>query len=650
MKKFYFKILIWLLLLMVLIEGLFIPQKTEAVIPVVDSANLTAKWVDIFEKIARWIKEDLMASLRDVVAKRLIDYIVDQTIVWIQGGGKPKFVTDWNGFLKDASNIAFDQVIRDVGLAWLCSPFKLQVKISLLPVQRFQQRIECTLDKVVSNIEDFYNDFKKGGWIAYNEMWLPQNNYYGEILLIHDEMLARADARKEAAQNEALAGKGFLSVKKCQGGQTQEQFCNSACMTGQGSVSDFQQCFQDCMNVSMTEAELCDVSGGKMTTQTPGDIVGAAAAEAITSDSKWAANIRSWVSALINAAINRLTQEGLALMQPSKASGYDSYYPPEYKKFNNYSKQEQIDKINKFINEWQYLYNAKNQSLSYAEQIKATFLEINNHNCQPPVSDSKIQTIQADIDKLTNKTADLKSKIDEGNNLIKQITNASTQEEEMAANQAFLDFINKYNTPELQEQITIGSGSAREAADQELATKKTEFSNAFNRLNNCLVSQNNEYYISYIISQYNNLLGKTQSVLDIKQQSLVAVQETIVVFQKLKSNNCYPSVLDSDITDLQDKEQSLKNKITALQILINDINSNLSEAQNIYNAGNYEDSDVIHLKQSYLDLYNNHQSNIVSIASGNAERLAAEELQNKQTELSDAQNRLNNCLAGQQTQ
>ena len=437
--------------------------------------------------------------IRDVVAKIILDWITDETVKWVQGGGEPQFVTNWNRFLRDAFNVGVGEVIRETNLAFLCSPFKLQVQLSLLSTgKRFQQRIECTFDKIVSNIEDFYQDFSKGGWIAYNEMWMPQNNYYGTMLMIHDEMLARAAARKEAAQNEALAGKGFLSVKKCQGGQNQESFCDAQCAHLEDAAKT--ECFNSCMEVPMTDAELCEASGGKMKIQTPGYIVGAAVAKAVTSDSEWAANIKSWVAAIINAVINRLIKEGLALMK-----GSDEPQSPGYGDFNPYG----------------------------------------------------------DYDPNKNNKKD---------------------------------------------------------------------------------------YISYIISQYNILLEKTQSVLDTKQQSLAAVQATIVIFQKLKSNNCSSPVSDSDITNLQNEEQKLKNEIADLQILIDDININLSEAQNIYNAGNYKDEDVVQLEESYQKLYNRHQSNLENISSGNAERLAAEELQKKQAELSRAQNKLNTCLANQQTQ
>jgi len=432
---------------------LIFPKKTEAGIPVFDSANLGGKLTDISEKIARWVKEDLVKSLRDVIAKRIIDYIVDQTIVWIQGGGQPKFVTDWDGFLKDAANIAFDQVIKDVGLAQLCSPFKLQVQISLLPVQQFQQRIDCTLDDVVKNIEDFYNDFEKGGWIAYNETWQPQGNYYGEMLMIHDEMITRGALAKEAAEKEALAGKGFLSVKKCL-----EQDEEGTCI--------------------------------KEEIVTPGDTVGVAVASAITSDTQWAANIQSWTAALINAVINRVIKEGVGVMKGSEESSGSSYYPSEYQSVADLEieseKQQQINEVKKFVNEWQYLYNAKSKSLSYSEQLKVILVKIKKLNCQPAVSDSEIQAVQADIDRLKTETTELKNKIDGGNNLITKITNANTIRERTIAQQDFLAFVDKYNTLEIQTQII--TGDARKAADQELATKTSDLSIAQGRLATCSIS------------------------------------------------------------------------------------------------------------------------------------------------------------------
>ena len=136
--------------------------------------------------------------MRDIIAKRIMDYIVDQTVQWIQGGGEPKFVTNWDSFMKDAGDIAFDSVIREIGAAGLCSPFGLQVKLALLPVQKFSTQISCTLDNVVKNINIFYVDFSVGGWDGYLLSLEPQNNFYGAMLLANDKLVTEIKkARKK---------------------------------------------------------------------------------------------------------------------------------------------------------------------------------------------------------------------------------------------------------------------------------------------------------------------------------------------------------------------------------------------------------------------------------------------------------------------
>jgi hypothetical protein len=401
---------------------------------------------------------------------------VDQTVVWIQGGGQPKFVTDWGGFLKDVGNIAFDQVIKDVGLAWLCSPFKLQVQLSLLPVPIFSQRLDCTLDMVVKNIEDFYRNFENGGWIAYNEAWQPQNNYYGQMIMIHDEMLTRAAAQTEAAKSEAQAGGGFLSPKRCKAGGSSTGERAQMEIDAPGSTKSF---------VKDSQGNYC--TPDQMEIITPGSTVGAAVASAITSDTQWAANIQSWTAALINAVINRVITEGVGLMKGSGESGGSSYYPPEYQSSADLEierqKQQQITDVKKFINEWQYLFDAKTKSLSYVEQSKVVLASIESRNCQPSVSDSEIQAVQTDIDRLKTETTDLKKKIDEGNNLITEITNGNTIEERTIAQQKYFALGDKYNTIEFQEQVI--TGSARDAADQEAQNKQTELSNSQARLATC---------------------------------------------------------------------------------------------------------------------------------------------------------------------
>ena len=468
MKFFWRKTIIFLIFFAVIFNvnshfGLNMAEAAALPVICLNCSQVVVQAAWKISDIGRWLKEDLMKSLRDVIAKRIIDYIVDQTVQWIQGGGKPQFVTDWKGFLKKAGDIAFDQVIKDVGLARLCEPFSLQVRISLLPVQGFSTRISCTLDSVVKNIEDFYKNFENGGWIAYNEAWQPQNNYFGQMLMIHDQILTETSKEVTAQANDALAGKGFLSVKKCIAWQTPLDP-----QTGQPSGE------RKCVREEIV---------------TPGDTVGVAVGNAITSDTQWAANIQSWTSALVNALINRLITEGVGLMGGSGTGGGSSYYPPEYQdvRIEEQKQQDQqmIAEVQKFTKEWQYLYDAKSKSLSYSQQELVILNNLRSRNCQPPVSDAEIQNTQADINRLQTEVNALKAKIDEANKLIAQIKDVGTSTRERAlAQQAYNAFINKYNTSEVQEQII--SGSARNEAVAETEAKRNELQDAQGRMNMCL--------------------------------------------------------------------------------------------------------------------------------------------------------------------
>ncbi|MEK9154475.1 MAG: hypothetical protein AAB596_00140 [Patescibacteria group bacterium] len=482
------KILVSILLIVIFSSGLILPKRAEA-IAVIDIVHIGKTVYQTMREEIMWLEEKTGLSLRDIIAKRIIDHIVDQTTEWIQGGGKPRFVTDWNGFMKDAGQAAIGDVILQTDAAFLCSPFKLQVKLSLLPVKKFGQRVECTLDDIVENIEDFYENFENGGWLAYNEAWQPQNNYFGTMLIIHDEMLSKEWAASEAARNEALAGKGFLSVKRCLEYEPNKQL---------------DALIQSCTNTGATGAALsnCIDSAKKSAPPskclkeeiiTPGDTVGAAVADAVTSDTKWAANIHSWTSALVNAVINRVIKEGVGLVKggSSAGGGGSSYRPPEYQTVVDAEiasqKRQMTKQVQAIINEWQYILNAKRNSLSSAEQLLVIYQGINARNCIPLVSSSEIQAVQDAINILKPVIIALENKIKEANNVIATINLAGTVRQLTIAQQGYAQFMDKYDTQVIQEQIL--SGANRLAADQEAQAWQINLTNGQNRLNTCIQLQ-----------------------------------------------------------------------------------------------------------------------------------------------------------------
>ena len=453
--NFFGKNIFFFLVLVIIFNssnGFFMPDKADAIA----TSQLWAQITEIGKVVestvgswTRWAEEKMGKKLRDIVAKKMMDYIVDETVKWIQGGGEPKFIGNWNVLLKEAGDIAFEEVVNELGVAGLCQPFGIQVRLTLLPVKKFYKRAECTLDKVVSNIENFYIDFSVGGWNGYLASFEPQNNFYGQVIMAYDEITKRSQENKEAAKSEGIAGGGFLSTKKC---VAYEEVDLKECETYYG-VND--ACVKEKENNRKCLKEEII---------TPGDTVGKVMGEAVTSDSKWAANIQSWTSALVNAAINRLFQEGLRAMVGSAQGGrIKPFYPSDYQDLVTSDTQQTKNTLTKeaksFLSEWQAISNYKNLSLSYAEQMLADLKEIKLNNCM--VTDGEISTASSTVSVLQSEVNDLNNKIKEATDVINQIESAKTNENLMNAQYAYNKFRNKYGEL-MWQQIT--SGDVRNSA------------------------------------------------------------------------------------------------------------------------------------------------------------------------------------------
>jgi len=426
------------------------------------------------------ILQALVKLLLEMLRKRLLDMLVDQIVNWIQNGGTPQFVSNWQGFLKDAFGAAVGDVILQTNLAFLCSPFKLQIQLSLLPVQRFSQQIQCTLDDIVRNVEDFYQDFRNGGWIAYNEAWQPQNNYYGVMLMAHDEMLRRGAAAAEAARNEALAGKGFLSVKRCKGGGYTAEELGQMWETGTtGYQKDYKGKY--CLPEQMENI-------------TPGAVVGEMTSKAVGSDIDYllsAKELEQYVAAIVNAVIYRVIKEGVGLIKGSSeyqdTTDYTQPYEDTLTEIQRQEKERIIAEYQLVIDDRNIVLANKNQSVSSTQQLVAIFERIKGTTCQPPVTDNDISGAEAEVNRLRTEIDSLQGFISEVQTLKTEAENTSPdyrlQEMDILIRK-YNEFITKYGSI----VIEVYSGSAKQASQEEAQRKQTELTNAQARLTSCGIS------------------------------------------------------------------------------------------------------------------------------------------------------------------
>lgn len=228
--------------------------------------------------------------------RQLLNMIVDQIVNWIQGGGNPKFISDWPGFFRDAIDQAGGRFLKQLGLGQLCSPLMAaKLSASFIPIPKFSERSSCTLSKVGANLDAFLKNFKNGGWVAWNEMILsPQDNIYGAYILAWDQYEIEKSAAAKAADAEARAGNGFLSVRRCAETRSQPD--------GAGGFESY------CAREEIV---------------TPGAVVGGLASKAVGSDIDYIVNaddFAAYVSAITNAILNRMFSEGLGLLKTTLTS------------------------------------------------------------------------------------------------------------------------------------------------------------------------------------------------------------------------------------------------------------------------------------------------------------------------------------------
>ncbi|RMD65557.1 hypothetical protein D6817_05800, partial [Candidatus Pacearchaeota archaeon] len=135
------------------VQALFFINTAYANVPVFDFSNLMAK----LEHIAQYVANMLGAIAEELAKHELMQIITEQTVNWIRGGGTPKFVTDWKGFLREAMKRAISKTISE-SAPFLCQSFGPLITIAAIPPPNIppEEGVECTLEDAVRNVKAFY--------------------------------------------------------------------------------------------------------------------------------------------------------------------------------------------------------------------------------------------------------------------------------------------------------------------------------------------------------------------------------------------------------------------------------------------------------------------------------------------------------------
>lgn len=261
---------------------------------------------------------------------QLVHKLVQQVILWVRGGGKPQYVTNWQGFLGDSFKTGVSGVITKYAPG-LCGNFRPLIKVALSPVAVDYNALinpyRCTLDRVVGNLTDFQNSFNDGGWIGYTSLLQPQNNFYGSLLQLSDASTVAGTKAQTASQNSANSASGFLSTKDCVHRITVNPENYGG---GVSSESDaramFTNNFISCSDAKCSFVTICDpddqqawreTTPGKTVADTLNQNLGTGPLQRIVN----AQDFTALITALVNSALTKLVglgQEGLTGLTADK--------------------------------------------------------------------------------------------------------------------------------------------------------------------------------------------------------------------------------------------------------------------------------------------------------------------------------------------
>lgn len=309
LQSFVAKILIAL----VIASQLILPLSVHAQGDVPASTNQIFSWktlgtLDFWKKVAEML---VRAAVRQALVAT-----TQQVVNWISadGGNKVGFVGNFEQGLQNELDNRAGEFLGQLSGIDFCGDIGAYLKLNLrMPAGGLRQRAKCSLSAVVSNVQNFYDNFQNGGWEAFLKTNVDiQNNTAGAFLLTLDAKIA-----SESKKNQA-----FL-----------ERYKKSGPITGIGIKTDSRT---DCV----PQPEQCDVEGNCFTPQpvcttqdviqTPGDIITNALNKANTTGLDLGISAKfvdeSIVVPIISALLQRTLQaaHGIFGRSPNTSISYNS--------------------------------------------------------------------------------------------------------------------------------------------------------------------------------------------------------------------------------------------------------------------------------------------------------------------------------------
>lgn len=157
-----------------------------------------------------------------VTGQCALEQLTANTISWIKGGfhGSPSFAVNPKQLFLDLEASVADQLSRqviDTQLTDFIPGFSnnltksIQLSTRVDAQGKFSAKIKSTLPTYIDP-PAFYQDFNKGGWGAYGASLQTNNNPFGIMIIVGDELAARQLAAQTQKKEQLDWSQGYIDI------------------------------------------------------------------------------------------------------------------------------------------------------------------------------------------------------------------------------------------------------------------------------------------------------------------------------------------------------------------------------------------------------------------------------------------------------
>lgn len=213
-----------------------IPQ-AHAQLAVFDAATWGAVTTGNVQRVQDQLEALLKNTLLQILKNTLIALIQQKVLAWVQGSGAPRFITNWATVLVNSAQTSALNAINAQMSCGVYPAFIPQVKVTLksyyLPgANSCANQFAAALGS--HSFQQFYNNFKNGGFIAFGASTLPSGNPYGQQFFSAQTVGLAVQNAQQATALKTQTSQGFTGDQVCDDGSNPSTGEHTVCENPDG--------------------------------------------------------------------------------------------------------------------------------------------------------------------------------------------------------------------------------------------------------------------------------------------------------------------------------------------------------------------------------------------------------------------------------